>query len=144
MKRTRKEEEESASIEISLKGEFILTTYQIPIVAGVFEEETQAKSAVDALRSAEFGRDQIGVAMQNSGPEIEHLDQDLVNLGVDEKRAAFYQEECKAGHIVVSVRPDGRDDVAKTILVENGAHDYQQDEEREEAGDAGEGGQYQN
>jgi len=125
-----------------VKGEIILTTYQIPIVAGVFEEEMQAKSAVDALRSAEFGRDQIGVAMQNSGPAIEHLDQDLVNLGVEEKRAAFYHEECKAGHIVVSVRPDGRDEVAKTILTENGAHDYQQ-EERDEVADSAEGGQYQ-
>ena len=110
----------------SLKGENILTTYQIPIVAGVFEEEDQAKNAVAALRGAEFGRDQIGVAMQTSGPAVERLSEDLMNLGVEKERASYYQEECQSGHIVVSVRPDGRDDEARTILSANGAHDYQE------------------
>jgi hypothetical protein len=116
----------------SLKGESILTTYQIPIVAGVFEEEKQAKSAVDALREAEFGRDQIGVAMQTSGPAVERLSEDFINLGVEKERAAYYHEECKAGHVVVSVRPDGRDDVVRHILTENGAHDYEQASTRQD------------
>jgi hypothetical protein len=114
-----------------LKGETILATYQIPIVAGVFNEEVQAKNAVDALRGASFGRDQIGVAMQSSGPAVDRLSQDLMNLGVEENRASYYYEECKAGHIVISVRPDGRDDVVRHILVENGAHDYGQEQHSE-------------
>ncbi len=108
-----------------------MTTYQIPIVAGVFEEEDQAKNAIEALRGAEFGRDQIGVAMHESGPAVDHLSQDLMNLGVEEERAAYYHEECKSGHIVVSVRPDGRDEIARTILVDHGAYDYQQEKETE-------------
>ena len=64
--------------------------------------------------------------MQSSCPAVDHLNQDLMNLGVEEQRAAYYHQQCKDGHIVVSVRPDGRDDVVRHILVENGAHDYGQ------------------
>jgi hypothetical protein len=103
-----------------------LATHQVPIIAGVFDEEVQAKNAVNALRNAAFERDQIGVAMQSSGPSVDHLNQDLMNLGVEEKRAAYYHQQCKEGHIVVSVRPDGREDVVRHILTDNGAHDYEQ------------------
>src|SRR5437764_2463932 len=100
-----------------------MTTFQTPIVAGVFADETPARNAVNALRNAGFGYDQVGVAMQGGAttPDLQH---DLMNLGVPEEKARYYESEFEAGHIVVSVRPDGRDDEAKNILHGNGAYDY--------------------
>src|SRR5689334_2422586 len=100
-----------------------MTTFQTPIVAGVFQDEDPARNAVNALRNAGFGYDQVGVAMQGGAttPDLKH---DLMNLGVPEERASYYEHEFKSGHIVVSVRPDGRDDEAKNILQGNGAYDF--------------------
>lgn len=100
-----------------------MTTFQTPIVAGVFQDEAPARNAVNALRNAGFGYDQVGVAMQGGAatPDLKH---DLMNLGVPEERASYYEHEFESGHIVVSVRPDGRDDEAKNILHGNGATDF--------------------
>ena len=100
-----------------------MTTFQTPIVAGVFEDENPARNAVNALRNAGFGYDQVGVAMQGGAttPDLKH---DLMNLGVPEDHASYYEHEFKTGHIVVSIRPDGRDDEAKNILHGNGAYDF--------------------
>jgi hypothetical protein len=101
-----------------------MTTYQTPIVAGVFKDEMEARKAVDMLRHAQFERDQLGVAMRDGGTATESLSNDFMNLGVPHDRANFYEHEFKAGKIVVSVRADGRDDEARTILNSNGAYDY--------------------
>src|SRR5438552_9034614 len=100
-----------------------MTTFQTPIVAGVFEDEAPARNAVNALRNAGFGYDQVGVAMQG-GATTPDLQRDLMNLGVPADKAHYYDDEFKSGHIVVSVRPDGRDDEAANILRGNGAYDY--------------------
>ena len=100
-----------------------MTTFQTPIVAGVFEDEAPARNAVNALRNAGFGYDQVGVAMQG-GAATPDLERDLVNLGVPADRAHYYEKEFESGHIVVSVRPDGRDEEASNILRGNGAYDY--------------------
>ncbi|GCE11084.1 hypothetical protein [Tengunoibacter tsumagoiensis] len=98
-----------------------MTTYQIPLVVGVFPDTQTAKNAVDALRSAGFKYDQVGVAMRTENQELHNLQQDLVNLGVAEDRADHFDEEYKAGHVVVSVRPDGREREAREILDSQGA-----------------------
>jgi hypothetical protein len=101
-----------------------MTTYQTSIVAGVFSSELEARKAVDMLRNAQFERDQLGVAMRNGGMATESLSNDFVNLGVPRDRANFYEHEFKDGKIIVSVRPDGREEEARTILNNNGAYDY--------------------
>ncbi|MCX6023210.1 MAG: hypothetical protein NTZ05_16090 [Chloroflexi bacterium] len=47
----------------------------------------------------------------------------LVDLGVDEDDARFYDEEFRAGHTVVTVRSDGRDEEAAAILYAHYAYD---------------------
>ncbi|GLV58465.1 hypothetical protein KDH_52960 [Dictyobacter sp. S3.2.2.5] len=105
-----------------------MTTYQTPLVIGIFQDEVQAKSAVDALKSAEFRYDQVGVAMNSSENATSNLQTDLVNLGVPEEQAHYYDEEYKSGKIVVSIRPDGRDSEVQDILTRSGAYNYEQRE----------------
>lgn len=102
-----------------------MTTYQNPIIAGVFQDEMQARKAFEMLRNANFGQDQVGVALPGSPNITKSLADDFMNLGVTAERAHYYENEFKAGHIVVSVRPDGRDEEAITILRNNGAYDYE-------------------
>ena len=94
-------------------------TPQFTIVADVFRHENQAKHALEALRQAGFGYDQIGIAMH--GHEGIDLQSDLENLGVPHDEASYYVQEVKAGHTVISVRPDGRDQEAHEIMRQSGA-----------------------
>ncbi len=94
---------------------------QTPIVADVFTQEAQAKHALEALRLAGFDYNQVGIAMQ--GHEGIDLLNDLLNLGVPHELASYYAQEVKAGHIVVSVRPDGREQEAHDIMRRSGAYD---------------------
>jgi uncharacterized protein (TIGR02271 family) len=94
---------------------------QPPIIVGVFTQETQGQHALEALKQAGFGYDQVGIAMQGHGGDT--LLNRLLNLGVSYERASYYAQEVKAGHIVVSVRADGREQEAHDILLSNGAHD---------------------
>ena len=103
-----------------------MTTFQNPIVIGIFQDEIKAKSAVDTLRNAGFRYDQVGVAIQSSQNATPDLQSDLEKLGVPQEQASYYDDEYKSGHIVVSIRPDGRDSEAKNILDQNGAYDFQQ------------------
>ncbi len=91
----------------------------LSIVVDVFTHEAQAKHALEALRQAGFGYDQIGIAMQ--GHEGIDLQSDLQNLGVSHEQASYYAQEVKTGHTVVSVRPDGREQEAHEIMRRCGA-----------------------
>jgi len=104
-----------------------VTTYQTqtPIIVGIFQEEMPAKNAVDALRKMGFAQEQIGVAMHGGAP-VDHLAQDFMQLGVTNEAARYYEKEFDAGHIVVSVRHDGRMGEASQVLRSNGGYDYQQ------------------
>ncbi len=95
---------------------------QTTIVAGVFTHEAQAMQALNALKQAGFDYDQIGLAMP--GKSSSNLLNDLVNLGVSRERATYYDQEFREGRIVVSVRPDGRDQEARDILYGNGGYDF--------------------
>ena len=94
-------------------------TLELSIVADVFRHEAQAKHALEALRQAGFGYDQIGIAMR--GHEGIDLQSDLQNLGVSHEQASYYAQEVEAGHTVVSVRPDGREQEAHEIMRQSGA-----------------------
>ncbi|HCI79232.1 MAG TPA: hypothetical protein DHW02_06055 [Ktedonobacter sp.] len=83
--------------------------------------------AIDALRAAGFGYDQVGVASQtgqDNGSSTNNLSGDLTNLGLPQDQASYYDNQFRQGNTVVSVRPDGRDDEAMNILRTNGAYDY--------------------
>jgi uncharacterized protein (TIGR02271 family) len=95
-----------------------------PIAFAVFRKDSDAKRAIDALRDAGFDRDQIGLAWREGGSTNVNYLNDLVNLGVPQEQAAYYDNEFKAGHPVVSVRTDGRDQEVQTILRQYNAYDF--------------------
>jgi hypothetical protein len=102
-----------------------MATYQTSIIVGIFQDELQAKRAVDALRNSDFRYDQIGVAISSSSNATPDLQADLIKLGVPSEQASYYDSAYKSGKIVVSIRPDGRDDEVKNILRSNGASNYE-------------------
>ena len=95
---------------------------QTSIIAGVFEQESQARRALSALKQAGFGYDQVGVATQ--GQQGVDLKNDLLDLDVPRAQADYYAQEFKSGRTVVSVRPDGREQEAHNILHQYGGYDY--------------------
>src|SRR6266567_7025537 len=94
---------------------------QTPLVVGVFEQEPQAKRALDALRQAGFRSDQVGFATLGQGNV--NLLHELQNLGVSRKSASYYDQEYKAGRIIVSVSPEGREQEARDLLHRYGGYD---------------------
>ena len=106
----------------SFKKEKMMAT-RTTIIAGVFEQETQARRALTALKQAGFGYDQVGVA--TPGQQGVNLKKDLLDLGVARKEADYYAQEFKAGHTVVSIRTDGHDQEAHAILHQYGGYDYE-------------------
>ena len=95
-----------------------------PIVAGVFQSDSQARQALQALRAAGFGVDQIGYATQAQSQGVNLLD-DLQNLGLARDSASYFDREFRAGRPVVSVRADGREQEAHDILHQYGGYDYE-------------------
>ena len=96
-------------------------TVHFSIVVDVFSQENQAQKALDELRQAGFGYDQVGVAMH--GHEGNSLFNDLLKLGISEEHASYYTQEVKVGHTVISVRADGREQEAHDIMRRCGAYD---------------------
>jgi uncharacterized protein (TIGR02271 family) len=93
------------------------------IVAAAFENESDARRALDALRQAGFGYDQVGVAPQ--GQDDINLKNDLGTLGVSDDVASYYDQQHSDGRTVVSVRPDGQDELAHSILHQYNGYDYE-------------------
>lgn len=113
---------------------------QTPLVVGVFNDVNRAKMAIDALRAAGFGYDQVGVASQtgqDNGASTNNLRGDLTNLGLPNDQADYYDNQFRQGNTVVSVRPDGRDDEAMNILRSNGAYDYNNQGQMANTGNTG-------
>ncbi len=96
---------------------------QATIIAGVSEQEAQARQALSALKQTGFGYDQVGVATQ--GQKGVDLKNDLLSLDVPREQANYYAQEFKSGRTVVSVRPDGQEQKAHDILHQYGGYDYE-------------------
>jgi hypothetical protein len=103
-----------------------LTQQQTAILAGVFQGDAQVKEAINALKSAGFAYDQVGVASRNAGAATLSLSNDLMGLGMPQEQATYYEHEFNAGRTVVSVRPDGREAEVKNIFTSNGAYEFGQ------------------
>lgn len=124
-----------------------MSTYQNPIVVGVFQNESDAKRAIDDLRDAGFAKDQLGFALREGGAVTTNLLNDLTNLGVPQDRANYYNQQYAAGRAVVSVRADGREQDAANILNNYGAvgfNDAQNDYYDTTTSRAGTAGVYDN
>lgn len=99
-----------------------MTTNQYPLVVGVFQNQSDAKRAIDALHNAGFNKDQLGLALREGGMVTTNLLEDFTRFGIPQDRAEYYQSEFKAGHPIVSVRGDGREQEASQILSNYGAY----------------------
>ncbi len=113
-------------------------------IVGVFDEPGMADNAIDGLQQAGFNADQIYYSAHAStgsgGGFMEglkrlfsdnadaapagHVSHDLTNFGLSSDEAEYYDREYQAGHGVVAVRANGRDQEALNILQTNGAHSY--------------------
>ncbi len=96
---------------------------QTTLIAGVFEEEPQARRALDALKQAGFDFDQIGIARQGKGSV--DLKKDLLDFAMPREQATYYAQEFKAGRTVLSVRPEGHELEAHEIMHRYGGYDYE-------------------
>jgi len=113
-----------------------LNTY--PII-GVFENSDLAERAIQALQNAGFTDDQMTYSGNSAGSGFfaglkslftgedeasPNVVNDLVNVGVPQDQATYYAQEHTAGHPVVTVRADGREQEATNILRSVGGYDY--------------------
>jgi hypothetical protein len=98
-----------------------MTAFRHPLVIGTFQSDADAMNAINNLREAGFEKEQLGFAHQTGGANITNLYEDLGTLGVPGDRASFFNDEYKSGHPVVSVRADGREQDAASILDRNNA-----------------------
>ena len=102
-------------------------------LVGVFDECDNAEHALTVLHEAGFRYDQIGLA-QCSGEVTEQEDAlatariderglyaVLVEMGVSEHEARFYEREFEASRAIVTVKPEDRADDAILIFDRLGA-----------------------
>jgi len=98
-----------------------MSTVNRSIVAGVFQDESQAQQAMADLQNAGFTDDQIRYSVHKGGAGI--LDA-LTSLGFQQDQANYYNSEFMAGRTVVTVNAGNRQQEAYDILMRNGAYDY--------------------
>lgn len=102
-----------------------MATQQNPVLIGAFQNLAQARQAFDELRQTGFGFDYLGF----SEPDKKHtgFSKSLIDLGMPEEEARFYEREYDQGHPIVTVRTQGlhEDSIQKAqiILNRNGARD---------------------
>jgi len=112
-----------------------MTTTQ-QIVVGVFDDHSQAEQAVNELLSAGFSGDQIRYSGHGAstggvldtlkslftGKNTGRVYDDLLDLGVPQNDASYYQSEFEAGRSIVAVLAGGRVQDATTIMTRYGGY----------------------
>src|SRR5579863_7018420 len=115
-----------------------MATTESPVNIGVFRDRTLAEQAVEELRHVGFRDDEIRVWGKGassggfldslfsklSGQEIGDgsISSSLVNLGVPQEEADYYQHESESGHSIVAVRSFSHQQEASGILYRFGAY----------------------
>jgi uncharacterized protein (TIGR02271 family) len=118
-----------------------MTTTEYPMVVGVFRDHARAAQAINELHSLGFRDDKIRVGEASTvsglldslvcrwtGFEVEGrtLPDELVDKGMSQDEANYYQQEFEAGHSVVIVEAYGHQQEARDILQRYGAYDASQ------------------
>lgn len=85
-----------------------MSAIDIPILAGVFDDEAQALYALEKLQKAGFNDEQLGMVMRNGRLLPVWILDTLISIGVPEEEAGIYQSELDAGHVLLLVRHRGR------------------------------------
>jgi hypothetical protein len=113
------------------------TTSQNSVLIAVFSGLDQANQAIDNLRHAGFGYDQIRLVDNGTTGFFEDLKglftgrtiaatnsaDEWMRIGVPEQDARFYQSELDAGHSIVLSRALNNPEQALSILRQSGAYD---------------------
>jgi uncharacterized protein (TIGR02271 family) len=97
-----------------------MTTANRPIVVSVFQDNSKAQQAVNDLMNTGFSNDQIKYSVNKGGGGIAD---DLVNLGLPQSEANFYNNEFEQGHTIVTVNTTDRQQDAQNILNRDGGYD---------------------
>ncbi len=114
-----------------------MTTNELTTVLAVFADRDRADKAIDDLRHANFGYNQIRLAERGAGSFLDsfkslftgqetvsaNTPDDLMKLGVPEQDARYYQSQLDAGRAIVIVNAPGRLEDALTTLHQSGAYD---------------------
>ena len=113
------------------------TTSQYSTLIAVFTGLDQANQAIDNLRHAGFGYDQIRLVDNGTNSFFEDLKglftghttaatnsaDDWMRIGVPEQDARFYQSELDAGHSILLSKALNNPEQALSILRQSGAYD---------------------
>ena len=113
-----------------------METQESPIVAGVFRDHSIAEQAIAELRHAGFRSDQVRLSqgatsggmldelmstLSGQGKES-NLYETLVEQGMAQEEATYYQRELESGRIIVTVQSYGHQQQAHDILYHFGAY----------------------
>ncbi|HYT43182.1 MAG TPA: hypothetical protein VEP90_12625 [Methylomirabilota bacterium] len=113
------------------------TTSQNSMLIAVFSGLDQANQAIDNLRHAGFGYNQIRLVDNGTTSFFEDLKglftghtaaatnsaEDWMRIGVPEQDARFYQSELDAGHSILLSKAINNPEQALSILRQSGAYD---------------------
>lgn len=116
-----------------------MTTTEQPTVVGIFEDQAKAEQAIRELQQAGFHNDQVSYSGHKASSSdiqasLKHFftsqetrsdnipDDHLVEMGMPEADAHYYQQEYEAGRSIVAVTDGESLQKATTILTRNGAY----------------------
>lgn len=97
-----------------------MTTFNRSFVIAVFQDNNQAQQAIKDLLDAGFSRDQIRYSVRQGGGGIAD---DLVNMGLPQQEASYYDNEFQQGRTVVTVNTRDRQQQAYDLLMRDGGYD---------------------
>jgi uncharacterized protein (TIGR02271 family) len=98
-----------------------MTTFNRSFVIAAFQDNDQAQQAIQDLMNAGFSRDQIRYSVRQGGGGITD---DLVNMGIPQQEADYYNNEFQQGHTVVTVNTRDQQQQAYDILMRDGGYDF--------------------
>jgi uncharacterized protein (TIGR02271 family) len=104
-----------------------MTTVNRAFVIAVFKDNNQAQQAIQNLLNSGFNRDQIRYSVHQGGSRIAD---DLVNMGIPQPEANFYDHEFEQGHTVVTVHTNDQQH-AWNLLKKDGGYDLNTDQGQE-------------
>src|ERR1700731_2639812 len=108
-------------------------------VVGVFRDRSMAEQAMQALANAGFDPENIrfsgtgatggfldGIRSLLSGPTANdsNMTNDLSEMGLSEEEARYYSGEHSNGNTILTVKAEGRDQEATSIMLQYGAYNY--------------------
>jgi hypothetical protein len=119
-----------------MKGAYMVAATEQSTMIAVFADREQANRAIDVLRQANYGYDQIRLVQRGSNSFIEDLKglfnqtsattnsaDDWMRIGIPEQDARNYQSEIDAGRSIVLIKALNNPEQALGMMRQSGAYD---------------------